>query len=489
MLVKAKARDFCITPRALKSTNQEPSRDGDPPERVLIVDDERDMAESCAFFLERAGFATVVAVSGDEALAALDRSAFDLVVTDLRMPRMTGLSLLDVVKSRDQDVEVLLITGYPEIDTAVEAIKRGASDYVAKPFTEDEFMARVERALAQRRVKKTNAAYRERLAKGERGVELIGSSPEFLAAIEMVERAARSDASILLQGESGTGKELLAHHLHRASPRANKPFVPVDCTTIPAPLFESELFGHVKGAFTGAHANKLGLFQAADGGTLFLDEVGELPAEFQPKLLRVIQERQIRRVGGNAQLDVDARIVCATNRNLQTEVDEGRFREDLFYRLNVVRIDVPPLRDRAGCIEPLVRHFLQEFGVVNGRKIEDVDPAAWAALRAFPWPGNVRQLRNVLERAVALEAGNTLHLDDLPVELRSDELHAEDTELSGTFQEMKARKVAAIERSYAEKLLRKHGGNVTHSAEEAGMARSAFQKLMTRHGIRSQAFR
>jgi DNA-binding NtrC family response regulator len=294
---------------------------------------------------------------------------------------------------------------------------------------------------------------------------------------------------VLLIGESGTGKELLAHHLHDSSSRADKPFVPVDCASIPTELFESELFGHEKGAFTGAQAQKLGLFQVADGGTLFLDELGELPLGFQPKLLRAIQERSVRAVGSNEQRAIDVRIVAATNRNLQREVEEGRFRADLFYRLDVVRIAVPPLRERREDVDVLVSHFLQRFGAKVG--IVGVSAEVAEVLRGHHWPGNVRQLRNAIERACALGHAPELRVGDLPPELlevTSAPSVAEDAS-AGTFQEMKARRIAAMESSYLEGLLKKHKGNVTHCSEEAGMARSAFQKLMQKYGIRSADFR
>ncbi len=325
---------------------------------VLVVDDEQDLAESTAFFLERAGFAARWVTSADAALEAMRQQPFAVVVSDVRMPRMSGMELLLAIKQKDPDVEVLLLTGYPDLQMAVRAIKQGAFDYLAKPFLEKELVERVTKAAAHRQVKDNNEGLRERLRSGVAGRRLIHTSASFGSALDMLERAARTDASVLLLGESGTGKELLAHHLHDTSTRADKPFVPVDCASIPTDLFESELFGHQKGAFTGAGANKLGLFQVADGGTLFFDELGELPLAFQPKLLRAIQERSVRAVGSNEQTAVDVRIVAATNRNLQKEVDEGRFRADLFYRLDVVRIAVPPLRERPEDVDVLVAHFV-----------------------------------------------------------------------------------------------------------------------------------
>ncbi len=460
-------------------------------ERILVVDDERDMAESCAFLLDRAGYETKIAFSGPDALTEMERRSFSLVITDLRMPRMSGLLLLDEVKSRDPDVEVLLITGFPEIESAVQAIKRGAWDYIAKPFVEPDLIERVENALAHRRVKVSNEGLKERLAKGIEGRRLIYKSKLFSETVKTLEKAAQTDASVLIQGESGTGKELLAHRLHDMSPRAERPFVPVDCTTIPENLVESELFGHVKGAFSGAHASAAGLIQIADGGTLFLDEVGELSLGFQAKLLRVIQERQIRKVGGREFLPVDLRIVCSTNRRLSLEVQAGRFRQDLFYRIDVVRIQVPPLRERPEDVEPLAEHFRREFSARGGGRVIGFAPDVIPALLSYSWPGNARQLRNAIERACALSSDSLIQVEDLPVELRfgSGEEQTREVEPGGTWQEMKARRVAAIESSYVEQLLTKHGGHVTHCAEEAGMSRSAFQKLMQRYNIKSRDFR
>jgi DNA-binding NtrC family response regulator len=461
------------------------------PAAILIVDDERDMAESCQFLLERAGHQTMVAFSGEEALDRLDKNRFDLVVTDLKMPRMTGLALLTAVKSRDPDVEVLIITGFPGIDTAVAAIKQGAYDYLSKPFSEQALLERVDKALAHRALKQGNAMLLARLREGTATHHLVYKSKAFGAVVEMLERAARTEASVLIQGESGTGKEVLAHHLHDLSPRAGRPFVPVDCATIPSELFESEIFGHKKGAFSGATANKAGLFEIADGGTLFLDEVGELPAHFQPKLLRAIQERAIRRVGETDYRKIDVRIVAATNRNLSADVEAQRFRQDLYYRLDVVRIDVPPLRVRPDDIEPLAEHFRARFCAQNPGHATAFADEALVALRAFSWPGNVRQLRNAVERSCALCMREAIGVEDLPVEVRGEatELVGGEEGLPGTFQEMKARKVAAIESSYVARLLEKNKGNVTRSADEAGVSRSAFQKLMQRYGIKSSEYR
>lgn len=458
-------------------------------ECVLVVDDEPDMAESCAFLLERQGYATTTATTGEQALQRLQEQQYALVISDVRMPRMSGLQLLAAIKGRDPDVEVVLITGYPDIETAVTAIKQGAFDYLTKPYGEKELLERVGKAIAHRRMKDRNVGLKERLRSGPEGRRLIYRSGAFAELVATLERAARTDASVLIEGESGTGKELLAHHLHDRSLRQGKPFVPVDCTAIPADLFESELFGHVKGAFSGASSEKMGLFQVADGGTLFLDELGELPLPFQAKLLRAIQERSIRRVGGNEQIAIDVRIVAATNRNLQRAVEQGQFRSDLFYRLDVVRVAVPPLRQRREDVDELAQHFLVRFGQKAG--ITAMAPEVLSVLRACQWPGNVRQLRNAIERACALAGGPMLQVADLPAEVQGGELPVPrgDADAGGTFQAMKARTIAAVEQTYLEGLLKKHKGNVTHSADEAGMTRSALQKLLQKYGLKSSDFR
>jgi DNA-binding NtrC family response regulator len=341
-------------------------------------------------------------------------------------------------------------------------------------------MARVEKAL-QRRQKRTA---------GAASAQLVFRSELYGTAVTMIERAARTDASVLILGESGTGKEVLARHLHQCSRRREQAFVPVECAAIPENLFESELFGHARGAFSGAVATTLGLFEVASGGTLFLDEVGELPANFQPKLLRALQERQVRRIGDNAYRPVDVRLVCATNRMLDREVEAGRFREDLFYRLDVVRIEVPPLRDRPEDIEPLVERFLADFSTDRSGGERRFSREAMTVLCAYRWPGNVRQLRNVVERACALSSSA-----EIAVEFLTPEVAAEGREVASAppeherFQVMKSRKIAAIEINYVTALLRRHDGNVTHCSQQAGMSRSAFQKLMQRYDIKSSDFR
>ncbi|MCY2958148.1 MAG: sigma-54 dependent transcriptional regulator [Planctomycetota bacterium] len=458
-------------------------------ERVLVVDDEPDMAESCCFLLTRAGYATSSAASGEAALQLVDKKSFAVVLSDIRMPRMSGLQLLALIKQRDPDVEVILITGHPEIQSAVAAIKQGAFDYLTKPYVEKDLLERVAKAVAHRRLKDKNLDLKERLRSGPEGRRLIYRSKSFGDLVLMLTRAARSDASVLIQGESGTGKELLAHHLHDSSTRSSKPFVPVDCTSIAADLFESELFGHVKGAFTGATSSRLGLFQVADGGTLFFDELGELPLPFQAKLLRAIQERTVRPVGSTEEVPIDVRIVAATNRNLGREVEDGRFRQDLFYRLDVVRIEVPPLRDRREDILELAEHFLHRFGGQDGITFaSDVK----ALLAAYHWPGNVRHLRNAIERGCALSHDKILKATDLPSEVAGGEATQNVTGLSAqpqTFQGMKARSIMLLENSYLKELLRKHQGNVTHSADEAGMTRSALQKLLLKHNLKGRDFR
>ena len=457
---------------------------------ILVVDDEQDMAESCVFLLERAGYTAEAAFSAVAALERMEQKAFAVVITDLKMPDMSGLQLLEKIKQRDPEIQVVVVTGFPEIETAVEAMRKGALDYLPKPFDEHSLLERVEKAVARRGVRAKSTDIERRLRRGEAGRGLIFKSEAFRQTVATIERVATVDATVLIQGESGTGKDLLAHHLHEKSHRADLPFVPVDCAAIPENLVESELFGHVKGAFSGADASKAGLIAIADGGTLFLDEVGELPLAFQAKLLRTIQERQIRKVGGEKYQNVDIRLVAATNRDLRVMVSRGEFREDLFYRLDVVRLDVPPLRERLDDIEPMAKHFIEEFSRRCQTSLIGIDPRAFSVLGAYSWPGNGRQLHNVIERACVLASGPLLTTEDLPGELSEALSTPVDSGGSGmSFQEIKARKLAAFERAYLADLLSRHGGNVTHAARESGMARSALQKLMQRYTIKSSDYR
>jgi len=465
---------------------------GEP--RVLIVDDEPDMVDNCARILRRAGHRCLTTTDPQRALALLESERPDLLLTDLKMPEVDGLTLLRRAHELDPALPVIVITAFATIESAVAAVKEGAFDYLPKTFSVDQLTIVVERALRQRRLALENRHLREQL-QGTLGLEnVVGRSPAMAQVFELVRKAARSEANILVLGESGTGKELIARAVHANSPRAAQAFVPVDCASLPEPLLESELFGHEKGAFTGAVRTKPGLMEVAGGGTLFLDEIGELPVSLQVKLLRALQERQIRRVGGTALIDVDVRVVSATNRDLREAAAKGQFREELYYRVNVIEIRLPPLRERAGDVRLLAHAFLKRYS--QGR-IHGYDDAAMAALEAYAWPGNVRELQNIVERACALAETDTITRRDLPDHVLGGGLRdatpgppapavaspvAATTELG--LKAAKDRWMAVLEASYLKELLDRHDGNVSAAAKAAGVDRKTFHRLINKHHIR-----
>ncbi len=382
--------------------------------RILVVDDERSMQEFLEICFRRDGYDVATAGTVDEALAQLDADDFDVVISDLQMPDRTGLDLLHAVREVSPETVVILVTAFATTETAIAAMKEGAYDYVTKPFQVDEIRLVVEKALEKKLLSRENRRLRSELQSQLRLRELIGTSSAMHRVYELVGQVAETKTNVLISGESGTGKELVARAIHARSDRRDRPFVAINCGAIPENLLESELFGHVKGAFTGAVSGKEGLFETADGGTLLLDEIGELSPALQVKLLRVIQDRTIRRVGGTSDRRVDVRILAATNRRLEDEVAAGRFREDLYYRLNVIQISLPPLRDRLEDVPLLVQHFVEKYARELGRPIRDVSPEALAPLLTYPYPGNVRELENVIERAVALSRDGSIGVDALP---------------------------------------------------------------------------
>jgi two-component system response regulator PilR (NtrC family) len=382
------------------------------PARILVVDDERSLREFLEIFFRREGYAVVTAASVDEALVALGADDFDVVISDVQMAGASGLELLRTVKETAPECVVIMITAFATTETAIEAMKQGAYDYITKPFKVDELRLVVEKALEKKLLADENQ--RLRTALRSRSKSLVGSSSALARVHDLIAQVATTRTNVLVSGESGTGKELVARAIHDLSERREKPFIAVNCGAIPENLLESELFGHVRGAFTGAVSHKPGLVETADGGTLFLDEIGELPPSLQVKLLRLIQEKTIRRVGGNQDQRADVRIVAATNRDLQAEAQAGRFREDLYYRLNVIQITLPPLRERMEDVPLLVQHFLAKYRRELGKEVKDLAPAAMEKILAHPFPGNVRELENLIERAVALSRGPTLGVDVLP---------------------------------------------------------------------------
>ena len=450
--------------------------------RILIVDDEPSIRKVLSAQLRRVGLDVETAASGLEACERLAEESFNLVVSDLRMPGRTGLELLQWVCENRPGLPVILITAHGTVDTAVEALKRGAFDYITKPFDRDEIVHVIRKALAaqagaSRRVLEPNPGARFRI---------IGATSAMRDVYRLIEKVAPSPTTVLVTGESGTGKELVARALHEHSDRADAAFIQINCGAIPESLFESELFGHEKGAFTGASHRKPGRFELADGGTLFLDEVGELPRDMQVKILRALQERRIDRVGGVHPLDVDVRVVAATNVDLAEAVRSGSFREDLYYRLNVIPIHLPPLRSRRDDIPLLVEHFLEKFNRRLGRQVHGLTTSALEALNAHSWPGNIRELENVLERSVLLSEVDLLDITDL-VGLTPQQAPppVEPVELEGMgLKEYVRVHTQKLERERIRRVLQVESGNVTRAARRLGISRKSLQTKMKDYGLR-----
>jgi two-component system response regulator PilR (NtrC family) len=382
--------------------------------RILVVDDEPSMREMLAIMLFKEGFEVLVAESRAAAARVLGQSAVDMVITDVRLPDGDGIEILRHVKSAAPQTVVLIMTAFGSTETAVAALKLGAHDYLVKPFDVEELRITVRGALESQELKEENVRLRAELRSRSAVERIVATSPPMAAVMAMVRSVAATSSTVLITGESGTGKELVAQAIHSLSPRSDSPFVSINCGALPETLLESELFGHVRGAFTDAHQNKKGLFEAAHRGTLFLDEVGEMPPSMQVKLLRALQERTVRRVGGTEEIEVDVRLIAATNRRLEDLVEQKRLREDLFYRLNVIPIRLPPLRDRREDIPILAQHFLERFAREGGKALTGISAEAMRRLVAQPWPGNVRELENVIERAVALETMDAIQPERLP---------------------------------------------------------------------------
>lgn len=439
--------------------------------RILIVDDDEALRESLALVLSAEDYEVLAAPDGEAALALLEKGPVDVVLCDLRMPGVDGLELLPQLARRLPGATLVLMSAHGGPDLAIEAIQRGAYDYLAKPFTPAEALLAIRKARERERLRRENALLRRDVERvvGERPI--VAASACMIEVLELIERAAEFKSTVLLTGESGTGKEVLARAIHAQSPRRGEAFVAVNCAAIPENLLESELFGHARGAFTGADRARHGLFVEADGGTLFLDEIGELPSPLQAKLLRALQEEEIRPIGESKPRRVDVRVIAATARDLEGEVRAGRFREDLFYRLDVLRVRVPPLRERREDIPLLVDHFLSRFGQSLGKPVREVSDEALGKLVAYPWPGNVRELENVLERAVILARSDRIGPRDLPPNVTAPAREAP-REGAPEFSLREARRVcetAAIERALAAT-----GGNRTHAARLLGISHRAL---------------
>jgi DNA-binding NtrC family response regulator len=446
--------------------------------RILVVDDERSIRFSLTELLEEEGHEVREAEHAPAALAALDAAAADLVISDLSMPAMSGLQLLEEVRARHPQTLFVLMTAFGDERIAVRALREGAYDYVPKPFDNEEIRALARRAREVLALRSENQRLRAELAGSLHG--MIGDSPALREVLRVVRRAGPTDATVLVTGESGTGKEVVARALHAESRRRAGPFIAINCSALPGELIEAELFGHLKGAFTGADRDREGLFEAAHGGTLFLDEVGDLASPAQAKLLRVLEERQVTRLGGSRSIPVDVRVLAATNRPLERMCVEGSFREDLLYRLRVIGLHIPPLRERREDIPAIAVHFLADFAARHGRPTRALSEAARRVLLAHDWPGNVRELRNAVERAVVLAEGETIEPADLPPGLDTrGPLRPVDAALAGLpWAEARARALDAWERDFLAAALERHGGNISRTAQSLGIHRQSLQKRL-----------
>jgi two-component system nitrogen regulation response regulator NtrX len=451
-----------------------------PSPRILIVDDQRGVREELAYALGFEGFRTLEAPDGPAALAALDEGDLALVLLDIKMPGMDGLEVLARIRERTAELPVVMISGHGDIETAVLAIKGGAQDFLAKPFDTDRVIVSVNNALRIGSLETENRKLRDALSGAHR---ILGESPPIVELRRIVARTAPTEAQVLITGENGTGKELVARQLHAQSRRSRGPFVALNCAAIPADLIESELFGHERGAFTGAQSARRGHFEAASGGTLLLDEIGDMALDAQAKLLRALQERVVTRVGGQKPIPVDVRVLAATNQDLQEAVAQGTFREDLYYRLHVVPIHVPALRERSTDIGLLAAHFLEEAARKNGVPRRRLSDRARTWLEQRPWPGNVRQLRNLCEAATILTEGEELAVDDLAALAADSECRpgeAGDFFALPTLEEFRA----ATEKEFIRRKLEENGGNIKRTAERIGIQRSNLYKKFERYGLK-----
>jgi DNA-binding NtrC family response regulator len=458
--------------------------------KILVVDDEVVICKSIQRILSPEGYEVEFSLSGEEALEKLNQESFDIVITDLKMPGMDGIELLVKVKEKDPEIIVIMITGYSTVQTAVQAMRMGALDYIPKPFTPEELVVVVEKALDKKKLIFENIYLHKELEAKYSFENIVGNSPKMQEVFKFIRKVAPTDSTVLIYGESGTGKELIARAIHFNSNRKNKPFFPVDCGALSQDLLESELFGHVKGSFTGAVSTKPGIFEVADGGSVFLDEIGDINPVIQGKLLRVIQEQEFLQVGGVQPKKVNLRFIVATNKNLERLVSEKRFREDLYYRLNVVSITIPPLREKKDDIPILAYHFLKKFNQEMGKDIKSISVEAMNKLINYEWPGNVRQLENVIERAVVMAESQAIVSEYLPASILGKGADM-DTKIPKDSEDLKQMKkylresaVENVEKMFVLEALNRNEWNVTRSAKEVGMQRTNFQALMRKYNIR-----
>lgn len=465
------------------------------PTRILIVDDEKDMLVLLGrIFSDRAQYQVTTVDDSREVAAILDKHDFDVVVTDLKMPHLDGIQVMDLVKERKNSTAVIVMTAYGSIQSAIEATRRGAFDYITKPFRKERILHVVEKADQWHKLQQENLYLREKLEGKPQFPTLIGTSPAMDRLQSQILRVAGTSATVLLTGESGTGKELAARAIHAHSRRTKKPFIPINCSTIPESIIESELFGHLKGSFTGAFRDKKGLVEEANHGTLFLDEIGDLSLAMQVKLLRLIQEAEYKPVGSNTIHKVDVRFIAATHQDLPHKIRQGDFREDLFYRLNVINIHMPPLRDRLEDIPLLAHHFLEKYRTLHGKGVDAISRETVAYLMGRSWPGNIRELENVIERGVILAAGTTLEVNDLFMatptsgDASTEAVHEEEL-FSMPFKEAKDKILEDFETQYINRVLARHAGNVSHAARDSGLKRQYLHRLMREKNVDSKSFK
>jgi two-component system response regulator PilR (NtrC family) len=456
------------------------------PSRILVVDDERSMRELLAIVLRREGYEVLLAENGRAAIDLLEREPVDLLISDIKMPDLSGVDVLRAAKKIDQDILGIMITAFASTETAVEAMRLGACDYLSKPFDVDLLKMKVREKIENRQLKQENLLLKRTLGLSHQFSNIIGRSEAMVAVFKMIETVARTNSTILLTGESGTGKGLVAQAIHFHSLRRDKPMVSLNCGALPENLLESELFGHMRGSFTGADSNKKGLLEVAERGTVFLDEIAEMSAVMQVKLLRVLQERRFRRVGGLEELQADIRVVAATNQDLARAISEGRFREDLYYRINVIPIALPALRDRREDIPLIAEHFLLKYTEQMDKEVTAISHEAMELLVQHDWPGNIRELENVMERAIALEASPAILPESLPASIRGEVLRTSAAPVDGLPEsgfDLEAH-VKEIEMSYIAEALKRAGGVQVKAAELLGMSFRSFRYYVKKYNLR-----
>ncbi len=452
------------------------------PKRILIVDDEENFRHMLSVILIKEGYEVETASNGEEGLKKAAASPFDQILCDIRMPRMDGLEFLKAIQKTGVEATIVVMSAYGTVDIAIEAMKLGAYDYISKPFKPDEIILTLRKAEEREQLRRENQLLRREVTKEYSFENIVSKNEKMQNIFDVIKKVAQYKSTVLISGESGTGKELVARALHYNGERSPNPFIPVNCGAIPENLLESELFGHAKGAFTDAIRTKKGLFEEADGGTLFLDEIGELPGQLQVKLLRVLQEGEIRRIGESKPIQIDVRIVAATVKDLAKEVNEGRFREDLFYRLNVLPIHIPPLRERKEDIPLLIHHFIQKFDQAMDKNVTDIDHKALEGLMNYKWYGNVRELENTIERAIVLTDTNIIELENLPIEIQN---FKEEFQLEPLADEEYSIKKASksLEINLIKKALKKTKGNHTHAARILEISHRALLYKIKEYGI------